>query len=886
MIDPEEQAGAWVKGYYGKEEKDLVVVSAKSERLMAIVSKCVKGGKALLIEDIPSSPPPLLDALLYKRWFNQGGKKVIVLGDQTIIFHENFRLFMSTRARNPKFGPDVFIRTTVLNFTVTESGLQSQLLAGVLSILSPSTESKYNNLIVSISKDKKELQSIEDGILRELEMSKGHLLDNEALINTLSDSKTLAAMVLERVAENEITEVEINKKREEYRQLAVRGSRIYFLLSGLMSVDPMYSYSLAYFEELFLNCIRGEVLEEASNDMNMNLKATLRKLAERTTEVVHRNVSRGLFDRHRLLFSFLTSVEVIKAEEGGDAVSQLEWSLLLGTGGGAKGKVDSYLEKYPNPDTNVIPPDTFETLCLLAKSLPCFEGILDDMERDWGIWKYWILSQNVHVKKLPGKWEEKMNDFQRLILVRTLCPEFGQIAVRMFVEKNLGDHYIGLQNVDSMEHLLMDMAATTPALFILSQGTDPYNNWASLVKKKDMEGRAGSISLGQGQGHRAVAMIEGGKRTGNWVLLQNVHLARGWMDELERLVSGIQEDKEGVSKGFRLFLTSLPVDYFPVRILQACIKVTTESPLGVRANVARSLEMNVDSEMFDEENFVGEGKGFVWRKLLYSLCVFHAVVCERRKFGPIGFNATYAFSDSDLTTASLTLRRMLGSMYDVGGEGKTPLDSLSFVTGQIVYGGRITDNWDRRTLQSIMRCFYNESALVNGYSFVVSGSPKEKKTALAPDGGLGHKDVMKWIETKVAVSDPPSLFGMHGNADVSCNLQRSNSLFTDLKSMVSTVEEVAEVEREEGTASASTRSGRGDEDIKQKQKRLRARSRGASMGGLDPDSVVSESTGKILEVSSLRSELPNTSIFDKAAGNVATHKKSICLLAADSYSIR
>ncbi|XP_019627773.1 PREDICTED: dynein heavy chain 1, axonemal-like isoform X2 [Branchiostoma belcheri] len=90
-----------------------------------------------------------------------------------------------------------------------------------------------------------------------------------------------------------------------------------------------------------------------------------------------------------------------------------------------------------------------------------------------------------------------------------------------------------------------------------------------------------SISLGQGQGPRAEAMMRG-----KWVFFQNCHLSPSWMPTLERLIENIDSDK--VHRDFRLWLTSMPSPKFPVPILQNSSKMTVEPPRGIKANLLKS----------------------------------------------------------------------------------------------------------------------------------------------------------------------------------------------------------------------------------------------------------------------------------------------------------
>lgn len=103
-----------------------------------------------------------------------------------------------------------------------------------------------------------------------------------------------------------------------------------------------------------------------------------------------------------------------------------------------------------------------------------------------------------------------------------------------------------------------------------------------------MEVELDIISLGQGQGGPAQNLIKSGKVSGKWVLLQNCHLARTWMPRLQQLVAMNLNPAEEINVQFRLFLTSMPAAYFPASVLQNGIKLTTEPPRGLKANLKRS----------------------------------------------------------------------------------------------------------------------------------------------------------------------------------------------------------------------------------------------------------------------------------------------------------
>lgn len=316
-----------------------------------------------------------------------------------------------------------------------------------------------------------------------------------------------------------------------------------------------------------------------------------------------------------------------------------------------------------------------------------------------------------------------------------------------------------------MDVLYENIDEVTPLIFVLSQGADPTSQLLKLATDMNFMDKLFPISLGQGQGVKAEKLILQAHEEGQWVMLQNCHLARSWMPELEKMVLDFPEKRANgkIHADFRLYLTSMPAPYFPVSVLQNSVKLTTEPPRGMRANLKRSWA-NLNQEAIEACS-----KPEQWRKLLFSFSFFHAVLQERRKFGPLGWNIRYEFNDSDLDTTNTMLKLFLDSQDEV------PWDALLFVTGHINYGGRVTDDNDRRCLMTILEKYCQAAALTDGYKFTSSDQ------YYAPaDGKI---DVYRNYIESLPLNDNPQIFGLHDNANITFMAAESDRIVETILSI-------------------------------------------------------------------------------------------------------
>ena len=141
------------------------------------------------------------------------------------------------------------------------------------------------------------------------------------------------------------------------------GSVMYFVVATLAEVDPMYQYSLKYFQQLFNLCIENS---PKSSDLN----ARLNILITNCTTTVYTNVARGLFEQHKLMFSFMLCCDIMRQSE---KISNAEWSYFL------RGAAGMDKQRPEKPDIPWLTQAVWNSCCDLEDSLPAFKNLTTDL---------------------------------------------------------------------------------------------------------------------------------------------------------------------------------------------------------------------------------------------------------------------------------------------------------------------------------------------------------------------------------------------------------------------------------------------------------------------------------------------------------------------------
>ncbi|XP_063226606.1 dynein axonemal heavy chain 3 [Bacillus rossius redtenbacheri] len=728
MIDPQGQANKWVKNM--ERDHKLRVVKQSDSNFLKVLQSAIELGLPVLLENLGEEVDPVLDPILTKQVFKHEGVDSIHIGENYVEYSPDFRFYMTTRLRNPHYLPELIVKVTLLNFMITLTGLEDQLLGIVVAKERPELEHEKNRLIVEGADNKRQLKELEDKILEVLSTSEGNILEDEKAVFILQSSKNMSENVMKKQTEAAKTEKEIDGARALYHGVSKHSSVLFFCISELANIDPMYQYSLAWFIQLYSQSIDHS---EKSDDLQIRLA----NLNKHFTESIYRNVCRSLFEKDKMIFSLVLCVGIMRSK---GKIDEEVWTFLLTGGFGLD-------NPYPNPDPSWLIDKSWGEI-VSASKLSALKNFHKEFVKNIAAWKKYYDSSNPHDRNPPAPFDQ-LDGLVKLAVLRCIRPDKVVPAVQIFIVANMGQLYVQPPTFDLLS-CYSDSTCHTPLIFILSPGSDPM---ASLLKFAADQGyqqaQLKTISLGQGQGPRAAEMVSEAVMLGQWVVLQNCHLAVSWMPMLDHICEEVVGSAR-THQSFRLWLTSYPSPHFPVSILQNGVKMTNEAPKGLRNNLLRSYLMDPISDPTFYEDCVRTRE---WRTLLFSLVFFHALVQERRYFGPLGWNIPYEFNDSDLKISATQLQMFLNEYEEV------PLDALLYLTGECNYGGRVTDDKDRRLLLSLLSTFYNQDVLRQPrYAFSSSGKYRVQE---AND----FASILEYI-SGLPLRVHPEVFGLHENADI------------------------------------------------------------------------------------------------------------------------
>ncbi|KAJ5705740.1 hypothetical protein N7536_001429 [Penicillium majusculum] len=728
-------------------ERKLTVTSFLDDSFVKQLESALRFGNPILIQDAEHLDP-ILNHVLNKEYQKTGGRVLIQLGKQEIDFSPSFKLFLSTRDPSASFPPDICSRTTFVNFTVTQSSLQTQSLNDVLKFERPDVDERRNNLVKMQGEFKVHLRQLEKRLLQALNESRGNILDDDNVIETLETLKKEAADISLKMDQTEGVMLEVDNVTQNYSIIARSCSAVFAVLEQLHHINHFYQFSLQYFVDIFNSVLYQNKRLAQEKDHSARVQIIVRDLFINT----YQRTSLGLVQKDRITLAILLAQAT---------PYPMDRTIL-----------DRVLdETVEDTDLSTAVDARDQVMTKLANMSLFKDNLTDVTEEQWDRFFGEELAENV----VPVMWDESVSQLDQLLrslLLVKICrmDRFVPSAER-FIEAVFGRELF--EGGADLKDVVDQVTATRPIALSSSPGFDASYKVDALVEAT--RATCANIAMGSNEGlESADKAISNAAAVGNWVLVKNVHLAPAWLQSLEKRLDSLKPHKE-----FRLFLSMESSPKIPVNLIRASRVLMYEQPAGVRANMKDSLSsLNVRASKAPVEK----------ARVYLLLCFLHAVVQERLRYAPsLGWKGFWEFNDSDYECSAYIIDHWVDSVSQGRSNvapQKIPWEMIRTLVAEM-YGGKIDDAGDYQQLENLVNSFLTPAAFEDGYKLV---SGVENDSLLTLPETTSMRDFVAWVNN-LPEREPPTYLGLPANAEKLLLVGHGRKMISDLSRVTTLLDE-------------------------------------------------------------------------------------------------
>ena len=407
----------------------------------------------------------------------------------------------------------------------------------------------------------------------------------------------------------------------------------------------------------------------------------------------------------------------------------------------------------------------------LERSETIYESLTEKIATDVELWEEWYNSAHPETVDLPNEFRV-LAPVPKLMLLRVLRPDRLSYGLVNYIKEKMGSKF-AYQPPFTMDHAMQHTASRTPILFVLLPGVYPtawVEEYGTRMGCTAVVGKFLNLSMGQGQEKTAEQAIKKMNSAGGWVFLQNIHLMTAWMPKLVEILDTLEPHD-----GFRMFLsTEAPPPSLsetrhcnlPEALLQLCHIVTNEPASDLKSNMMRAWKT------FSQGRLDASKKKINFKACLFGLCFFHSALLGRKRYGTLGWSQAYGFNTGDLNICA----NVLDSYLNNDRQHLVPWDDMRYIFGEIMYGGHITDFFDRRINHS-----YLINILTDGLMRGAEICPK----LLSPDPQDLNFESYENIIARQLPAESPLNYGLHPNAELRIMTDETEYLFRTMYALES-----------------------------------------------------------------------------------------------------
>ncbi|CCH41669.1 Cytoplasmic dynein 1 heavy chain 1 [Wickerhamomyces ciferrii] len=712
IIDPLGEIVEFLKQHLAPQK--LTITSFLDDSFARTLENTMRFGGNILVQDAEYFDP-IISRLLNRDFEKVGGRVLVKVGNRDLDLSPNFKIFLHTRDPSVQISSYVRARAMIIDYTLTESSIENQVVNMALSHMRPDVEEQRIELVKLEGEYKIRLADLENELLNSLSESKGNLLDNGDLVETLEKLKLESSEVQKKVLETADVMKKVGEIAESYEPLAKTSSTLFTLLKSFKSIHPFYDFPLTTFITFFKNALSqvGKSIENAAKILTVGLY-----------KEVFSNVSLSLLHSHKVLLSLIIGL-LHESENGTYAFFQVV-SLLL----------KAISSKGPNPE-----------LVKQALKLLSIEVTNEEIQRLSGLSDASVSSEL-----------EKTHNVSLSSYAPLLDGIFskGSVSKLQHGFESLSEFAFTGTGPYSTKYGLSDIVVKTTSKAIILSSTRGFD--ASFKVRhlaEDLNKKVTMVAMGSLESNGiAEAELEKCSKSGDWLVLQNVQTSLKWLELLEKRIEGLAHND-----GFKLFLTCDVNSDIPTTLLRASEVFIFENPPGLKPIIAENQKLNIGKWE--------SSKPMEKRHIYFLLTWFHAVLQEKGRFIPIGLRKNYDFNDSDFESASFIIDRWFESSCH-GRDNIAPesiqWEAIQKLVGEIIYGGKVDEDEDLKILKKLCQHIFTLKSFDHDFNMIENDVTIESGIILSPPEGREVADYSSWI-SKLPDIQPPSWIGLGENAD-------------------------------------------------------------------------------------------------------------------------
>ena len=772
IIDPAGQATEFIKTFYAS--KKLNTTSFTDTNFLKVLESALRFGYPILVQDVEKIDP-IMNSLLNKEIHKQSGRNLIRIGDQEIDFSLTFNMFMVTRDSSCNFTPDLCSRVTFLNFTITPSSLQNQILDIILKNERPEVNKAKEDLVKAQREFKLQLRQLEEDLLTALN-SEGNLLENNEVMTRLEDIKKKSNDISQEVAKSEDVMKELQSTMNEYAPLANKSSRIYFALDTLEAIHYLYRYSLSFFMDVLNFVITSKFVNEIPktqyNDRQKRIISLLFK------EIYHR-VGYSLLNKDQAILAMrLAQISL------GDKFKN-EINLLLKISSNIMNDASDISSDLLNGKLTL---NQKKQLSELNKSEP-FTNIVGEITSNAEAWNTFYndpCAENSVPMDFLKSYRDQITNEKDLKIFEGVCksilllvfrPDRMMNCINQLLKDIFDDEFVTIPELDLLKVIKDETSCKTPILFCSAPGFDASTKIEALARQ--LNKKFLSIAIGSSEGFELVEKNWANKiKSGEWLVLKNVHLAPNWLNELEKKLYANEPNAN-----FRLFLTMEFNPKIPANVLRIARKFVFELPSGIKHSLIRSYANVLTPEK-------SEKPPHERCRLHFLLAWFHAVIGERLRYVPIGWSKFYEFNESDQKCALEAIDEWINIHAKDRSNispNSIPWDAIRTIIHQSMYGGKIDNEYDMKILESLVNLYFNEKTYDLNYPLFKTSSENQANVLMVPEKS-NNAGYLEWVNALPNV-ESPEWSGLPNNAEKLVRETASRRFITEMNKIQGVEEE-------------------------------------------------------------------------------------------------